>query len=139
MSEKLVTIYKRKDGRLYLHGQQKSSMGVYIACPPFVKIEQSDTLRLPDAINELLAIEIETVPHPKIFNQLEPLYELADCRDWNEFAKGTLCFEISLEKGDIWLTRTKRDGAGFADLPDPVFLGKITELGSIFGTVPELA
>lgn len=134
----MVTIYKRKDGRLYLHGQQKSSMGVYIACPPFVKIEQSDILRLPEAINELLAIENEIVRHPKTFNQLEPLYKLADCHDWKEFVKGTVCFEISFENGTIRLTRTRRDGAGFADLPDPVYLGNITELKSIFSVVPEL-
>jgi hypothetical protein len=134
----MVTIYKRRDGRIYLHAYQKSSMGINLAGPPFIKIEPSDILEMPEAIKKLLAIEPATVPHPKAFDQLEPLYSIAECKDWKEFAKGTLCLHVGVEDGIVRVTRTKKDGAGFSDLPEPISLGAVTGLASILSAVPEL-
>jgi len=138
MIDRMVTIYKRNDGVIYLHHHQRSSMGVYLACPPFIKIQPSEVQCLPQAINELLALEPETVAHPKTFNQLDPLFGIAGSRNWKEFAKGTLCFHVGFEKGELKLIRTRKDGAGFADLPDPVSLGRLVDLDVLLSAAPDL-
>ena len=139
MSERIVTIYKRKDGIIYLHRHDKSSMGIFIGCPPFIKIDPCCIEQLPNTVNELLAVEPKVIEHPKTFNQLDPLYKLAGCGNWKNFASGTLCFEISNNNGEIKLSHTKKDGAGFTSLPDPVSLGTSVEFEILLKAAPELS
>lgn len=120
MNSRIVTIYQRKDGRIYLHPHDWTSVGMSLGCPPFIKIEPGEAHKLPGTVRDLLQIEPKIVPHPQVFDWPEPVYEIAGCRSWRAFVAGTLCFHVVSEQGTTELIRTKKDGAGFAHLPDRV-------------------
>ncbi len=113
-------------------------MGVYQPCPPFIKIEPGEVEELPGAVRDLLHVEPQTVPHPNGFGQLEAIYAMAECRSWKTFVAGALCFHVVFEQGTTELIRTKKDGAGFAHLPDRVPLDTAGGLEALPSLLSEL-
>lgn len=120
MEERSVTIYKRPNGRVFLHRHDRTTMGILLACPPFLTISPDEVGRISDLVGGLLDCPPHTVEHPKLFNQLEPLFVLAGCRNWKEFARGTVCYHVQQSGCEISIIPTKKEGLGFQHLPNEI-------------------
>ena len=116
MDDRLVTIYRRADGRLFLHRHNRTTMGVSLACPPFIAVAPEEIEEVHEAVTGLLASPSDTVPHPRSFDQLNELFELAGCRNWKQFTKGASCLHVQQIETDILIIPTERDGTGFRHL-----------------------
>lgn len=114
MIEKVVSVYQRGEQGVFMHPSAFTDMGVLLAVPPFVQIrphEYNDELWR--ALLELLNQSGYRIPHPKKFNQLAPLYEMAGCRSWKEFARECSYCGIEVAAGRLHITPGHWDGEGF--------------------------
>ena len=116
--QRVVNIYQRVDGRLFLHGHDRTTMGIFIACPPFIVLTADRIAEAPELVASLLQRAPRTVPHPKAFDQLEELYSQAGCQSWKDFAKRTVSLQVQQLGSEFTITPTKKDGAGFRPLPE---------------------
>lgn len=140
METRLVTIYIRSDGQLFLHGHSRTTMGIHLACPPFIALKPAEMEKAPDVAFDLLLRPPETIPHPKIFDQLNPLFTLSDCRDWKQFSKGTSCLHVQQQGSEISIIPTQRDSAGFRHLnKDITKLNNASKTNSLLGFLQSMA
>ena len=136
----MVSVYKRVDGFIYLTRYNKTTMGVGIVGPPYVKLYNPELDELVWNIKELLSLPIEIVPDSTTFDTSNhPLFaKLADCKDWSAFAKGTISISISAVDGIITFMRKKRDRGGFSSAYDVSQAGTPEELEQLSEIIPEI-
>jgi hypothetical protein len=92
---KSATAYK-KGNALYLHSSSKTTAGVWIATPPFVKVEMDSTASAKgEAVIQALNASEEGVPHPTNWNgRIDPLLDLAGVKTWATFMKNAVCVDV---------------------------------------------
>lgn len=117
MIERSVSIYDRGADGLYLHASAYTDTGGLLAVPPFehVKVDEAPTL-LWKKIVGLLAQPRGRVPHPKQWNQLDPMYEMAKCKNWSQFVRNATYCSVAVEEGKYVFIPAVRDGKGFSGL-----------------------
>lgn len=115
MITKSTTIYSRANDGVYLHASAYTDTGLLLAIAPFERLSFDELdRRIWAEVLFLLDRPGGVVPHPADWNQLAPLYELANCRDWSNFVRGTRCCVVEVEDREIRVTPMIRDGRGFS-------------------------
>ena len=117
MIEKSVSLYDRGADGVYIHASAYTDMGGLLAVPPFEHVtEDKRHTLLWKKIVELLAKPRERVPHPKQWNQLDPMYEMAGCKNWGQFARRAAYCDVEVVSGKYVFTPGEWDGKGFNGL-----------------------
>jgi hypothetical protein len=93
--------YRRPDA-FYLHAEGRTSSGLWVPQPPFLRLELStEDHQLGDAIRAVLISPPTTIEHPRddaAWKQLAlPLYQAAGVKTWRSFAKRASFCSIELE------------------------------------------
>jgi hypothetical protein len=135
---KSATIYL-KAGALYFHGSSKTTDGVWIATPPFLRLEaKAAPAEKGIAAIEALDASKDGVPHPTNWKRvISPLLELAKVKSWSTLAKGAIC--LTLESDGEQLKVIPNQFLGPTEGFEPVAEGAVTiaisssadEIGSV--------
>jgi hypothetical protein len=90
-----ATIYKRANA-LYLYPSSRTTAGVWIAIPPFVKVDTHTAASVKgEAILQAIEASKDGVPHPTNWNGLiDPLLELSGVKSWATFMKSAVCVSL---------------------------------------------
>jgi hypothetical protein len=109
---KTATVYKRRNS-LLLHSNSQTTSGVWIAAPPFVKLDaHEEPATIGQAVIKTLEASQASVSHPTKWDRLfEPMLEIAGVKSWAGFIKGASCVEIDLENGRLTISPNKNNGA----------------------------
>jgi hypothetical protein len=80
--------YRRRDG-WYVQSNSKTTVGVYISSPPFLKVPLNpDAAELGRAVLAALMGLRTDVPHPTEFANSSPALKLAGVKSWTAFERG---------------------------------------------------
>ena len=108
---KAATAYKRGNA-LYLHSSSKTTAGVWIATPPFTKVD-TDALASSkgEAILQAIWGSQEGVPHPTNWKTLiDPLLALAGVKSWGTFMKNAACVGVESDAARLRLIPNRNLG-----------------------------
>jgi hypothetical protein len=121
---KAATVYERSNA-LYLHASSKTTAGVWIATPPFTKVDtDTTTLAKGEAILQVIKASQEGVPHPTNWNGLiDPLLALADVKSWATFMKNAA--GVAMESDGERLKLIPNRNLGPKDGFEPVLAGAV--------------
>lgn len=115
--ERSVGVFDRGADGVYLHAYAYTDMGVLLAVPPFEHVSESDKHALLwKRVAELLSKPQERVPHPKQWDQLDPMAKMAGCKNWSQFARRAAYCSVRVEAGEYTFSPGKWDGKGFSGL-----------------------
>jgi hypothetical protein len=115
MNETSVTIYYHLGRGAFLHGDAKTTMGVFVAAPPFIAIPVNKLgTDLWRQVKAMLFRETPIISHPDKFDQLGPLLELAQCKSWKDFAKKSAYCRVTKTDQQVEVVTGTWDGTGFA-------------------------
>jgi hypothetical protein len=97
-----ATIYQRNDG-LYLHSDSRTTAGVLIATPPFLKLHlDASAIEKGDAVIGALKASQDCLTHPNEWSGIfTPMLQLAGVTNWAAFMKKSLCVTIDLKRDHI--------------------------------------
>jgi len=116
-----ATAYKRGDG-IYLHSNSRTTMGLWIATPPFIRIHLDESEHVKGkAILETLAASGGTVEHPKQdeWNDVFcPMLRLAAVKSERAFEEGTLRCDLEVDGTQLRIVpcRQIRPGRGYESI-----------------------
>ena len=118
--KKSAAAYRRKNA-LLLHAESQTTAGVWIASPPFEKLDSGeDVVAIGQTIIKMLEASEASVPHPTKWDELfQPMLDLAgDVKSWTTFCKGACCVSVDLDDGKLTISPNKNAGAaeGFTPL-----------------------
>ncbi len=115
MIERSVCLYDRGPDGLYIHPSAFTQMGVLVAIPPFVRlVAEEKTEKVWNTVTELLQLSGRRIPHPDRWDQLDPLFHLAGCKNWRAFARSASFCTVDVVGGRYVLTPGVWDGKGYA-------------------------
>lgn len=89
----------RKDDAYYISSSSKTTVGVWIATVPFLKVEANSTPSTKgEAVLQALDASHHGVPHPINWTELGcPLLKLAGVRSWAAFMKRAKCLDVEAD------------------------------------------
>ncbi|WP_143750651.1 hypothetical protein [Mesorhizobium sp. WSM4312] len=119
---KSAAIYER-NGKLFIFGQSKTTMGLWIEEPPTLVVQKTDFTGIGRAVLSCLHLSKDGVPHPRQedWPKLNKAFaESLGVKSFTTFAKAAKCVNISQDGDIIRLVPTKNGGAkiGFTPLED---------------------
>jgi hypothetical protein len=118
--QKIALAYKKRTG-LFLHSCSRTTIGVWIATEPFIKVDINETLAgRGQAVLLVLTASSEPLPHPKqeewgkVF---EPMLKLAGATSLTAFEKDAACCRLEIDGEDLCLI-PHRKRKGYLEIPD---------------------
>jgi hypothetical protein len=135
---KAATVYRKGD-TLFSHAMSRTTVGVWIATPPFTATSMNENASLKGvALLRALEGSRPSVPHPTKWNELlKPLLQLAGTKSWRRFVENNKCLNVEAEGALLKLIPTRNLGAedGFEPVPEECvilsFSSSPEEIGSI--------
>lgn len=115
-----ATVYQSR-GMIYLHSSSKTTTGIWIATPPFIKVLPGDRSVLGDAALTDLAASLSSVSHPENWTGvLAPLLEVANVKTWSTFIKTAASVHLEMERQRLRIIPQMNLGpnAGFESLTE---------------------
>jgi hypothetical protein len=109
---KTATAYLRGDF-LYLHSDSKSTSWVWVAGPPFIKLNRSCSHNeKATAVCAVLESSRESIPHPTDWSAVTaPLLRLAGVKSDRQLVKNAMCVHLQLDRGQLKFVPCKNLGA----------------------------
>lgn len=140
-------IFRRED-RFIVHSQSKTTVGVWIACDPFITLPMDmPNEGLGKAVLAGLEHSVESVPHPnrsELRKIASPLLKAAAVRSWKAFCYNTILVAARQRGQNIFLVPYENRGSkgGFVekqgyDLAVP--LGSADKIGAMLREAMKLA
>jgi len=121
---KAATVYRRGN-HIYLHASSKTTAGVWIATPPFIKTDcGSSPSDIGKSVLEALDGSHTPVPHPTKWNGLiAPLLEQAGVKSWGTFMRKAHCLDLEVAEDRLKLIPHRHLGAreGFEPMLERAF------------------
>jgi hypothetical protein len=118
---KAATVYRRA-GCIYIHTSSKTTAGVWIATPPFIKLEAGATSSdLGKSVILALGGSQPQVPHPTQWRDiLAPLLKQAGVTTWETFMRKAQCLNLEATEDRLRLIPNRNLGAveGFEPILD---------------------
>lgn len=118
---KAATVYKRAN-HIYLHASSKTTAGVWIATPPFIRVDSdASPSDLGKSVNDALGGSQTQAPHPTKWSGLQaPLLEQAGVKSWETFMRKAQCLNIEASEDRLKLIPNRNLGAteGFEPMLD---------------------
>ncbi|MFO0907107.1 MAG: contact-dependent growth inhibition system immunity protein [Isosphaeraceae bacterium] len=132
-----------KDQVYYIHASSRTTAGMWIATPPFLKVAaDGDVKALGDAILQALNASTDPVPQPTNWSGLiAPLLELAGVKSWGTFMRRAKCLEVGMDGEKLRLTPNRNLGSkeGFEASPSKAVELPVTSSPEQVGTAVEEA
>jgi hypothetical protein len=134
---KAATVYRR-GGCIVVHSSSRTTSGFWIAAPPFLRLEETDSqpLALGDAIMAALTGSNSPVPPPLSWRGLlKPLLEQACVKSWETFVKNAHSVEVLFENNQFTIIPNRNLGPseGFEPIDEKSVIVPVgistTELG----------
>jgi hypothetical protein len=118
-----ATIFER-DGTYYLHSESRNTFGVWIAGPPYIKLDcNSSASALVDSVRHVLAASRIGIQDPPDVDEDLPSVAMAGARSWIDFLRGTRCVGMCRsDQGILEITSNRNGGKreGFVPLKPPM-------------------
>jgi hypothetical protein len=111
-------IFWRK-GSVFIHAEDQTVDGAWIAEPPFVTIVSPSATALGGEVLSALARSRLEVPHPTTWkpDRLEPLYSAAAVKNWAAFVRGARCTSVERRVASVSVLPMKNVGAAGGFVP----------------------
>ena len=96
-------LYRRADGHYYIHADSQTTVGLWTAVRPFLKLGVDEpAARLGEAVCEALAASRTGIPHPTDWDAVEfPLPAMAGVKSWAKFAQCAKSVSVEDENGTL--------------------------------------